>query len=219
MKILAVNGSPRAEGNTANLLQTALRQAEQVGHATELVQLSALSYKGCSSCLVCKLDKMPWRESCDCAMQDGLTDVLRKAQQADCLLLGSPVYFGNVTALMLGFLERLWFPANVYDESHSSLWPKPTPTGFILTMNLPQADLYQAMLQNLCKFQQRIIGPVECLVVPDTCQFGDYSRYYAPVFDSRHKEERRLTLEQEKEKLVGTLLESLWEQRNRAAQM
>jgi multimeric flavodoxin WrbA len=54
MKIMAINGSPRKEWNTATLLQKALEGAASQGATTELIDLYDLNYKGCISCFACK---------------------------------------------------------------------------------------------------------------------------------------------------------------------
>jgi len=190
MNVLAIQGSGRANGNTAILLEVALRKAAELGCNTELVHLSRISFRGCRSCFTCKLNVEPWNQNCTCALQDELTPVLERAKQADVLLIGAPVYFGSLSADVYAFLERLWFPANVYDVAHSSLWPRPTPTGFIVTMNHTKPEDYAGMLQNICNFNNRIIGPTELLTAADTCQFSDYKKYSAALFDTDHKQKR-----------------------------
>ena len=54
MKVIAINGSPRKNWNTAKLLENALEGAKNKGADTELIHLYDLQYKGCRSCLVCK---------------------------------------------------------------------------------------------------------------------------------------------------------------------
>lgn len=104
MKVIAINGSPRKKWNTAQLLQQALKGAESVGAETEFINLYDLNYRGCISCFGCKRkEAVP----CKCFMKDDLTPVLEKVHSADALLLGSPIYFGDVTGQMRCFLERL----------------------------------------------------------------------------------------------------------------
>ena len=58
-KLIAINGSPRRNGNTAQLLQEALRGAQDIGAETEIVHLYKLNFKGCTSCFACKLKSRP----------------------------------------------------------------------------------------------------------------------------------------------------------------
>ena len=86
VKVLAINGSPRTKCNTATLLNNALEGAASRGAETELVHLYKLNFKGCISCFACKLKN---GESYGrCAVNDDLTPILTKAEEARCHYLG-----------------------------------------------------------------------------------------------------------------------------------
>lgn len=121
MKVISINGSPRKNWNTDILLQKALNGAKSVGAQTEAIHLYDLNFKGCISCFACK--KKNSKYIGHCAMKDDLTNVLEKILVSDVLLLGSPIYFGNVTGLMRSFLERLLFSNLSYNEGHRSVFP------------------------------------------------------------------------------------------------
>ena len=74
MKVMAINGSPRKQGNTATLLNKALEVAKSHGAETEMVHLYDLDYKGCRSCYACKLKG--GKSYGKCAIRDSLTPVL-----------------------------------------------------------------------------------------------------------------------------------------------
>jgi multimeric flavodoxin WrbA len=114
MKVLAINGSPRKKWNTATLLEHALAGAQSKGAETELVHLYDLDFKGCTSCFACKLKG--GKSYGKCAVRDGLAPVLEKIVDVDALILGSPIYFGNVTGMMRCFMERLLFPYLTYSR-------------------------------------------------------------------------------------------------------
>jgi multimeric flavodoxin WrbA len=108
VKVLAINGSPRTKCNTATLLNSALEGAASQGVGTELVHLYKLNFKGCISCFSCKLKE---GESYGrCAVTDELTPILKKVEEADAIIFGSPIYLGTVTGEMKSFMERLIFP-------------------------------------------------------------------------------------------------------------
>ena len=112
MKVIAINGSPRKKWNTARLLEHALKGAESMGAETKLIHLYDLDYKGCMSCFACKLKG---GESFGrCAVNDDLAPILEEIKSADAFILGSPIYFGDVTGEMRSFLERLLFPNPIY---------------------------------------------------------------------------------------------------------
>ncbi len=114
MKAIAINGSPRKSWNTATLLKKALEGAASAGAETELVHLYGLDFKGCCSCFSCKR-KVGKLAGC-CVMKDGMTEVLKRIISSDVLLLGSPVYLGNITGEMKSFIERLIFVNLSYDS-------------------------------------------------------------------------------------------------------
>ncbi|CUH94742.1 hypothetical protein P22_0808 [Propionispora sp. 2/2-37] len=193
MHVLAVNGSPRKNWNTAILLNKALEGAASEGAGTELIHLYDLTFKGCISCFGCKLKA--GKSYGKCALKDGLTPLLEKAENADAIILGSPIYLGNVTGEMRSFIERLVFQYLVYDANHSSLFKRKIPVGFIYTMNVSE-DRMKAMgyMQNLDGTEMalaRIFGSSEPLYVNDTYQFADYSKYVTTAFNEADKAKRR----------------------------
>jgi len=193
MKVLAINGSPRKNENTATLLEKALEGAASQGAATELIHLYDLNFKGCISCFACKLES--GKSYGKCAVMDDLAPILEKIDNADAIFLGSPIYFGNVTGEMRSFIERMAFPYLVYDENYSSLFKKKIPLGFIYTMNLDEKTMkewgYVPVLKGTENQMGRIFGVSEALYVTDTYQFNDYSKYIVTAFDEAHKAKRR----------------------------
>lgn len=193
MKMIAINGSPRKQGNTAILLENALQGAAAQGAETEMVQLSELKYQGCSSCFACKLKN--GGSYGVCAMRDELSAVLEKIRTADALLVGSPIYLGAETGAVRSFMERLIFPYLAYDGKYSSLFSKRLPVGIVYTMNVDDARMkemgYEAHFERTASFFQRVFGSAQYLTATDTKQFDDYSRYEASGFDAEAKEKRR----------------------------
>lgn len=193
MKVMAINGSPRMAGNTAMMLENVLAGAAEEGAEVEMVNLYDLDFKGCISCFACKRKDSPGYGRC--SYEDGLTPVLDRIREVDALVLGSPIYFGDVTGEMRSFVERLLFPYNAYDQHRSVLFPRKIRAGMVLTMNMapPQAmDAgYDRLLRGFERLLGRMLGPTESVVAYDTQQFDDYSRYEASMFDPRRKAERR----------------------------
>ena len=140
MKVIAINGSPRKNWNTAIMLQSALEGAKADGAETELINLYDYEYKGCVSCLACK--RKGSKANGLCAYKDALSTILEKCKEADALVLGAPIYFGDVTGMMRSFLERFLFPSLCYqvDSATRALKTLATkkPIGFIYTMNAPK---------------------------------------------------------------------------------
>lgn len=194
MKVLAFNGSPRKNWNTAILLHKALEGAVSQGAETEFIHLNDLNYKGCQSCFTCKT--IGSKSYGKCATKDDLTPILDRIKDADALILGSPIYLEVVTSAMRAFLERLIFPNLVYDGV-STLFPRQIKTGFIYTMNMTENDLQSGRwfldkhISSNARYLKRMFGASESLLVTDTYQFNDYSKIFAPRFDAEKKAKRR----------------------------
>ena len=105
---LFVNGSPRIEWSTAQLLGQARQAAADAGAVTDLINLYEVTYQGCTSCFGCKLKNVKTKGIC--VFRDALTPILNKAMAADVIVIGSPIYFGYPTGEARSFMERLMFP-------------------------------------------------------------------------------------------------------------
>jgi len=103
MRVTAFNGSGRKDGNTCLLLKTVLDELEEEGIETELVQMAEQDpIQGCIACYKCME-----RKNMKCAIEtDPFNQYFEKISKADGLLLGSPVYFSDVTAGMKALMGR-----------------------------------------------------------------------------------------------------------------
>ena len=193
MRILAFNGSPRRDWNTATLLTKVLDGAAAQGADTRLVHLYDLNYKGCRSCFACKTqDGVSYGR---CATKDGLTPILAEVREADALVLGSPIYYGAVSGEMKSFLERLVFPYWTYMDPVVSLFPRKIATAWIYTMNVNEEQMkarnYPVHFATNERVLQTVFGRCESLYSWDTYQFDDYSKMVAPRYDPEAKAKRR----------------------------
>ena len=193
MKVIAVNGSPRKNWNTATLLQKALDGAASQQAETEIFHLYELDYKGCVSCFACKTKN--GQSYGMCAVKDDLTSILKKVAKVDALILGSPIYFGTVAGEMKSFMERLLFPYSTYTDPPGTLFSRKIRTGFIYTLNATEEMVkvrgYDRYFNANGMTLERIFGSSETLCSYDTYQFEDYSKYVAPRFDPLKKAKRR----------------------------
>ncbi|HUI93662.1 MAG TPA: flavodoxin family protein [Chitinivibrionales bacterium] len=107
MKALAINGSPRSNGNTAILINRVLAELEKEGIQTELIQLGGKKISGCIACYKC-FDSKNGR----CAQGDDCAnELIGKMRDADAIILGSPTYFADCTAATKALMERAGFVA------------------------------------------------------------------------------------------------------------
>jgi multimeric flavodoxin WrbA len=99
VKIIGIVGSPREGGNTEFLVKTALESAQEVGAETELINLGSVDIEPCIACDICK-------GTGECAIYDDMRSITEKITESQGLIIGSPVYFGNVTSQMKMFMDR-----------------------------------------------------------------------------------------------------------------
>lgn len=99
MNIVAINGSHRAGKGTAALLQAVLDATGRQGARGELVELSELDIRFCVGCNACMGKNR-------CGLHDDMDALYEKLLRADGIVLGSPVYFGTVSARMKNFMDR-----------------------------------------------------------------------------------------------------------------
>lgn len=102
MKVLGINGSPRKNGNTSILINAVFAELNKHGIETELVQLRG-PIRGCTACGACA-----GKKNKRCVIEnDGINEIIEKMIAADGIILGSPVYFADVTAEMKAFIDRV----------------------------------------------------------------------------------------------------------------
>ena len=99
VKIIGIVGSPRKESNTEFLVQIALKSAEKSGAEVEMINLGQMKIEPCNACDICKLTG-------ECPKDDEINNILFKLENAQGIIIGSPVYFGNVTAQLKIFMDR-----------------------------------------------------------------------------------------------------------------
>jgi multimeric flavodoxin WrbA len=196
MKVVAYNGSPRKNGNTAILLKSALDGAASKGAEIQLINLYDYKYQGCISCFSCKLKGgIKGR----CAVKDELKPVLDKFTEADAVIFGSPIYFGNITSQLRSFMERIWFCNLLYTKKEKrTVFPKKINAAYIYTMNAPEKEIRERKVHEVLKADEnttaRILrAQVLSYFSYETKQFDDYSKYDCDMFDAgarlkRHEE-------------------------------
>ncbi|MBO6158150.1 MAG: flavodoxin family protein [Firmicutes bacterium] len=102
MKVLVLNGSPHVNGCTARALQEVMDTLNKEGIETELVQVGKVNIRGCISCGFCS-------KNGHCVFNDLVAETAQKFEEADGLLIGSPVYYGSPNGNILSFLDRLFY--------------------------------------------------------------------------------------------------------------
>lgn len=110
MKVLLVNGSPRAKGNTNIALNEMIKVFEAEGIDTELIRIGHKVIRGCIACGNCfKIGR--------CVFDDIVNEVAPKFMEADGFVIGTPVYYSSPNATVLAFLDRLFYSTFAQDKT------------------------------------------------------------------------------------------------------
>ena len=105
MKVIAFNGSPRKEGNTALMLREVLKPIAEAGIETEFVQVGGVLLRGCTACGACGKSK-----DMTCIQTgDPMNEWIKKMVEADGMLFGSPSYFSGLTSELKALIDRAGF--------------------------------------------------------------------------------------------------------------
>ena len=101
-KVLILNGSPRVNGCTARALEELIRTLNEEGVETELMQVGKENVRGCIACGYCNTHE-------GCVFHDKVDEAAKLFEEADGLVIGSPVYYGSPNGTLLSFLDRLFY--------------------------------------------------------------------------------------------------------------
>ena len=105
MKVLMINGSPHANGNTSIALHEMEKEFEKNGIEVEMLHIGTKDIRGCIACGKCgELGK--------CVFDDVVNEAAIKFEEADGLVVGSPVYYASANATTIAFLDRLFYSSN-----------------------------------------------------------------------------------------------------------
>ncbi|MBO4874744.1 MAG: flavodoxin family protein [Bacteroidales bacterium] len=198
MKAIFINGSPRKNKNTAQMLESAMNGAQEAGAEVEMIHLQNLNFKGCVSCFACKRKG----NTCSglCIQKDDLRPVLERILQADVLVVGSPIYWSYPTGMFRNLIERLLFPILRYDKGEkpntaSKYIDKQLKCGLIYTMNnTPERYKlvhYDTILEPDRQYMEMMFGHCEVVNAFNTWQFPDYSKFDTSAVDVAEKQRFR----------------------------
>lgn len=188
-KIVAINASPRLNGNTAALVDKAAEGAQAQGAQVETFALYRLEkFTGCISCFGCKL--VPHEGRCIC--RDGLSPVLEAIRSADGLILGTPNYLGDASAGFRALYERLIFQSLTYQTERPSYSARKIPVLFIMTSNAARVYYpslgYQRMIENYQQSLGSFVGNTKVMIAGNTLQVKNYDRFHWTMFDAAAKQ-------------------------------
>lgn len=180
MTILAFNGSPRENGSTAALLNSALEGAASKGADTDLIHLNRLTMKGCQGCFACKL--RDGKSFGRCILKDDMTPLYSKMEKAHGVILGAPIYFGTISAQAKLFIDRLFAYFSYNDPASPSLFPKKISSGIIITQGAGDAGFYSKHISVNEYIFKVLFGASESLVSVDAPHVADYAKIAADAY-------------------------------------
>lgn len=100
-QILVIQGGGRPKGNTAQLVASFAKGAEDAGHSVEIISLNKTEVKGCLGCNACRYGK-------PCVQKDSFNDLVPKIKSADCIVFASPLLFWTISSKLKAFIERFY---------------------------------------------------------------------------------------------------------------
>jgi multimeric flavodoxin WrbA len=108
-KVLLISGSPKPEGNTAQLMRECARIIEEQGVETEIVSLAGRKIESCTACGKCT-------ELGYCTLEDDLGEIMTKVKGSEGFIVGSPVYFGTARGDVMAALQRIGYVSQKTDR-------------------------------------------------------------------------------------------------------
>ena len=113
-KVLLISGSPKAEGNTAQLMNECARLIREQGVEAEVISFAEMKIESCTACGKCSESKV-------CSIQDGLNEIIGKLRASQGFIVGSPVYFGTARGDVMAALQRIGYVSMKSDRFLSGM--------------------------------------------------------------------------------------------------
>lgn len=137
MKVLLINGSARKEGNTFIALSEVAKQLEKNGVESEIVQIGTQPVRGCIGCEQCRVQGLG-----RCAFDDDVCNrIAAKFAEADAIIIGSPVYYGQPNGALLALVQRMFYSAGINLRNKPAaavcVCRRGGATAALQTMNMP----------------------------------------------------------------------------------
>ena len=142
-KMLMINGSPRSNGSSSEILDIVAETASAKGFACEKIDLGNLKISHCKACMSCK-------STGKCATNDDMTALYEKIQGADALAFSVPVYFGMETGLFKNFLDRIYALVDRKDGVRTVRFGKKKIGVIVASCGAPDGNMiYHGMMSHL----------------------------------------------------------------------
>ena len=118
MKFCILMGSPRINGNTAELLKPFIAELESGGNAVDYITLADLDIRPCKGCYSCQYVEGKY----GCVLQDDVEQIMQSIIDSDCIVFATPIYTWYCTAPMKALMDRHYGLNKYYGKATGSLW-------------------------------------------------------------------------------------------------
>ncbi|MGI6199951.1 MAG: flavodoxin family protein [Christensenellales bacterium] len=139
MKVVAVYGSPRPQGNSNTLLREAVRGAREAGHEVVAYVLNEMNVKGCQGCRVCR------EKGCFCVVPDDLAPYWDQVQQAGALMVSAPNYCSLICGPALTYMNRHYC---ILNDDMTSRWTPGKKLVGIFSQGRPDPEGYRQVYEH-----------------------------------------------------------------------
>jgi multimeric flavodoxin WrbA len=136
MKVVALNGSPRKDGNTRDAINLVFEELKKEGIETEYLQLGGSDIRGCKACYKCFELK-----NNRCIQKDDLNGFVEKMISADGIIIGSPTYFANVSTEVKALIDR----AGLVARANDMLFKRKVGAAVVAVRRAGGTDVYSAI--------------------------------------------------------------------------
>lgn len=152
MKVVAFNGSPRKDGNTALMINCVFEELQKEGIETELVQIGGKEIRGCKACYTCFEKK---NKQCS-QKNDMVNECIEKMIASDVIILASPTYFSNVTSEIKALIDR----AGLVSMANGQMLKRKIGAGVVAVRRSGAANVFDALNKFFLINQMIIPGSV-----------------------------------------------------------
>lgn len=167
MKVIGFSGSPRKNANTDRLVEHVLAGAQTAGAETAFFRIASLSIKGCVSCYHCKSHDT-------CAINDGMQTLYKEIHSADAVVIGSPIYMGQMTGQTKTFVDRL---LPLLNADFSTRLQKRPALVLVFTQGQPETGMFLPYMESTRQlFGFLGFSPGEMLVAGGTREQADVDK-------------------------------------------
>ncbi len=160
--VVGIIGSPRKNGNTSVTIHNILRAASIKGALTEKIFLNELKIKACQGCDYCKSHK-------NCKIKDDFQKVIEKIKKATGIIIGSPVYFGTISAQTKIFIDRLY---SLFDENFRNKLKRKRKGAFVLLWAAAEKDYAQKRKPTIELLESVLKSPLNAKIIGKIARGG-----------------------------------------------